>query len=162
MNNGHDYNGGVFLTSFRIPDPFAGTNELDVEWVGERRWTYQTGFPSPKVPAGASTYLLFDGLDTFATVQLNGVTILASDNMFLSHRVDVSKLLREDSHAKNTLVIDFDSSLLRAREIQKEHPEHAFIAYNGEPSRLAVRKAQYHWVRESPSSLVFPSKRSLC
>lgn len=134
------------LTSSRIPDPFIGTNELDVEWVGERSWTYQTEFPSPQVPTAASVYLVFDGLDTFAKVQLNGVTILESDNMFLSHRVEISKQLHANGQT-NLLIIDFDSALIRGREIQKEHPEHAFIAYNGESSRLAVRKAQYHWVR---------------
>lgn len=89
-----------------------------------------------------SVYIIFDGLDTFSTVTFNDSVILLSDNMFPQHRVDVTKLV-----AKNkSLVIDFESALLRAREIQRIHPEHRFVAANGEPSRLAARKAQYHWV----------------
>jgi beta-mannosidase len=79
--------------------------------------------------------------------------------MFLSHRVEVSKHLHIAGQT-NLLVIDFDSALIRGRELQKEHPEHAFIAYNGEASRLAVRKAQYHWVR-IPTPTLLPWT-SLC
>lgn len=135
------------LTDDRIPDPFVGTNELDVEWVGEEAWTYRTGFASPDDHQhGASVYLILEGLDTFAKVFLNDVLILESENMFLSHRVDITRLLRSD--APNMLSIDFESALLRGRQLQKEHPEHCFIASNGEAGRVAVRKAQYHWVSD--------------
>ncbi|KAL2828378.1 beta-mannosidase B [Aspergillus pseudoustus] len=131
------------LDNNKIPDPFIGTNELDVEWIGEKSWTYQTTFTVPKVPDGASAYLLFDGLDTFASVRLNNVSILKSDNMFLSHRVPITNVVY--ASGPNHLVIEFDSALLRGRELEKEHPEHRFIAHNGETGRLGVRKAQYHW-----------------
>lgn len=87
---------------------------------------------------------MFDGLDTFAQVRLNGTTILESENMFLSHRVNVSAVLKpfED----NILSIEFDSALLRGRALEKEHSDHKFIGFNGEMGRLGVRKAQYHWV----------------
>ncbi|KAM5350933.1 hypothetical protein ACJ41O_003656 [Fusarium nematophilum] len=123
-----------------ISDPFLNMNEIDAEWVGETSWTYRTRFASP-AKDGASVYLLFDGLDTFAKVQLNDSVILESDNMFLSHRIDVTKLLKEE----NTLFIDFDSALLRGREIKDKMPDHQFVLFNGEGGRLAVRKAQYHW-----------------
>lgn len=135
------------LTYVRIEDPFVGTNELNVEWVGEEAWTYRTEFASPEYDKhGASVYLILDGLDTFAKVWLNDELILESENMFLSHRVDITQLLRSD--APNTLSIDFESALLRARQLQEEHPEHRFIAANGESCRVAVRKAQYHWVSD--------------
>lgn len=129
----------------RIPDPFIGTNELDVEWVGEHSWTYETTFDGPAIPNNAQAYLLFDGLDTFADVRLNGTTILESDNMFLSHRVDITTLLQQSK--SNTLSIEFKSALLAGRALEKKHSDHKFVAFNGEASRLAVRKAQYHWVR---------------
>ncbi|KAJ0413362.1 beta-mannosidase B [Aspergillus carlsbadensis] len=131
------------LDNKKIPDPFIGTNELDVEWIGEHSWTYQTTFTVPSIPQGASIYLLFDGLDTFANVRVNDVPILRSDNMFLSHRVPVTNLLYPSG--QNHLVIQFDSALLRGRELVKDHPEHRFLAHNGEVGRLGVRKAQYHW-----------------
>ncbi|RBQ65338.1 hypothetical protein VDGD_21720 [Verticillium dahliae] len=71
-----------------IPDPFIGQNELDVQWIGEAQWLYRTSFASPKLSAGQKAVLAFDGLDTFATVKLNGSTILETDNMFIPERVD--------------------------------------------------------------------------
>ena len=132
------------LTSTRIPDPFLGFNELDVEWVGEKSWTYKTTLPKAPAPVdGLVTFLAFDGLDTFATVKLNGHVILKSDNMFIPYRLDVTNSLQTDG--ENILEIDFDSALLRAREIYKSHPDHKWVLFNGEPARLGVRKAQYHW-----------------
>jgi beta-mannosidase len=95
------------------------------------------------VPEGAKAVLAFDGLDTFAHVKLDDKTILQSDNMFLPHRVDITKAIQ--SHSHHDLEIEFDSAFLRAREIKDQHPEHKFICFNGDPARLAVRKAQYHW-----------------
>ena len=87
--------------------------------------------------------LAFDGLDTFAHVRLNGKLILQSDNMFLSHRVDITHT--GEKQEDHELEIEFDSALLKAREIEKQHPEHKFLCFNGDTARLAVRKAQCHW-----------------
>ncbi|KAL2270800.1 hypothetical protein VTJ83DRAFT_171 [Remersonia thermophila] len=127
-----------------IPDPFVAKNELDVQWVGEAAWTYRTTFASPAVPAGARAVLAFDGLDTFATVKLNGATILESDNMFLPYRVDVSAQLAPEG-SSNELSISFDSAYLRGCELVEKYPAHKWGCWNGDTSRLAVRKAQYHW-----------------
>jgi len=114
-----------------------------VQWVAEKTWIYKTELPATQVPDGAVAVLAFDGLDTFATVKLNGTQILSSDNMWIGHRVDVTTMLNNKSN--NVLEIEFDSALLRARQIEKQHPEHVWTGSNGEMARLAVRKAQYHW-----------------
>ncbi len=126
-----------------IPDPFIGKNELDVQWIGEAQWVYKTTFSSPALPQGSKATLAFEGLDTFATVELNGTKILESDNMFLSHRVDVTSVLGEK---ENELVIHFDSAYLRGWKLVEQHANHKWATWNGDNSRLAVRKAQYHWV----------------
>ncbi|KAJ9150409.1 Beta-mannosidase B 2 [Pleurostoma richardsiae] len=125
-----------------IKDPFIGKNELDVQWIGEAQWRYRTTFTSPAVPAGARAVLAFDGLDTFATVVLNGKTILETDNMFTPERVEVSSTLKE---GENDLAITFDSAYLRGWKLVEKHPDHKWGCWNGDNSRLAVRKAQYHW-----------------
>ncbi|KAF2715713.1 glycoside hydrolase family 2 protein [Pleomassaria siparia CBS 279.74] len=128
----------------KIPDPFLGFNELKAEWVADKTWTYKVLLPDVLPPQeGAVTVLAFDGLDTFATVRLNGQVILESDNMFVPHRIHVTKQLKPGSD--NVLEIDFASARLRAIEIREAHPEHTWVGFNGDMSRLAVRKAQYHW-----------------
>jgi beta-mannosidase len=128
----------------RIPDPFVDLNELSTRWVAERSWTYRTTFATPKGPPDAITDLVFEGLDTIATVKLNGNIILSTENMFLEYRTNVTKHLVPSG--QNELEIEFASALLKGRELLKEHEhEHRFIAHQTEASRLPVRKAQYHW-----------------
>uniref|UniRef100_A0A8H7TNF3 Beta-mannosidase B n=1 Tax=Bionectria ochroleuca TaxID=29856 RepID=A0A8H7TNF3_BIOOC len=126
-----------------IPDPFIGKNENQVQWVGEAQWVYRTTFSSPEVGGGAKAVLAFDGLDTFATVVLNGEKILETDNMFIPERVDVTKILK--SQGENELIINFDSAYLRGCKLVEKYPDHKWGCWNGDVSRLAVRKSQFHW-----------------
>ncbi|KAI0383480.1 glycoside hydrolase family 2 protein [Hypomontagnella monticulosa] len=127
-----------------IPDPYIGKNELDVQWVGEAVWVYKTSFASPAIGSSAKAVLAFDGLDTFATVVLNGKTILETENMFIPERVDVTADLKKDG-GENELVITFDSAYLRGWKLVEKYPDHKWGCWNGDNSRLAVRKSQYHW-----------------
>lgn len=131
-----------------IEDPFIGKNENDVQWVGEVPWIYKTVFSSPEL-AGKQTgklkaVLAFDGLDTFATVILNGKQILTTENMFIPERVDVTPLLNGD--CENELKIIFEGAYLKGCALVEKYPDHHWGCWNGDTSRLAVRKAQYHWV----------------
>ncbi|OAQ62945.1 beta-mannosidase [Pochonia chlamydosporia 170] len=126
-----------------IPDPYMGQNEKEVQWIGETVWVYRTAFPSPEVKDKAKAVLAFDGLDTFATVVLNGKTILETDNMFVSERADVTDLLKKSGD--NELVITFDAAYLRGWKEVEKYPDHKWGCWNGDISRLAVRKSQYHW-----------------
>lgn len=125
-----------------IPDPYMGKNELDVQWVGETVWAYRTSFEAPELPEGAAAVLAFAGLDTFATVFLNGTKILESDNMFTPERVDVTPAIKAGA---NRLFITFDSAYLRGWKEVEKHPAHKWGCWNGDNSRLAVRKAQYEF-----------------
>ncbi|KAG6010046.1 Beta-mannosidase B [Claviceps maximensis] len=132
-----------------IPDPFMGRNENDVQWIGETVWVYRTTFPTPEIERNTTAVLVFDGLDTFATVVLNGKTILEADNMFVSERAEVTALLNrgddDNNDNDNELVITFDSAYLRGwKEVEKQ-PHHKWGCWNGDNSRLGVRKSQYHW-----------------
>ena len=121
-----------------------GFNELKCEWVADRAWSYRVTLPSASKPSdGAKQVLAFDGLDTYATVKLNGDIILESDNMFVMHRVDVTDKLAHDKD--NQLEINFKSALRESQRIKDAHPEHKWIGFNGDMARLAVRKAQYHY-----------------
>lgn len=131
-----------------IADPFVGKNENNVQWVGEVPWVYKTTFPSPALLENSQdavkAVLAFDGLDTFATVLLNGNEILKTSSMFIPKRVDVTKNLKSEGY--NELEITFESAYLKGCAIVEEHPNHKWGCWNGDTSRLAVRKAQYHWV----------------
>ncbi|KAK8182749.1 putative beta-mannosidase [Phyllosticta citribraziliensis] len=133
------------LANQKIQDPFLGFNEIGVEWVGEKPWTYKTSLPVQSTPVqdGRKYVLAFDGLDTYATAKLNGNVILQSDNMFHSHRVDITKTL--SSASPNVLEVAFLPALKEAQKVKAAHPEHKWVGFNADMARLAVRKAQYHF-----------------
>jgi len=139
-----------------IADPFIGKNENDVQWIGEVSWVYKTSFPSPSLQnsnsAVVKAVLNFEGLDTYATVLLNGKEILKTESMFTPERVDVTDALKKG--AVNELQITFDSAYLKGCQIVEQHPNHHWGCWNGDTGRLAVRKAQYHWVSRSDSCYV--------
>jgi len=61
-----------------------------------------------------------------------------TDNQFVGHRVPVkNKLLL----GTNELYLHFESAFLKGRDIEKAHKKYAL--WNGDSSRLHVRKAQY-------------------
>lgn len=129
-----------------LRDPFFSKNELDVQWIENQAWIYRTTFTTPKDLLGseARAAMVFDGLDTYATVMLNGQQILKTENMFIPERVDVTAKLEKQT--ENELIIMFESALEIGKAIMKQYPEHAWGCWNGDASRLAVRKAQYHYV----------------
>lgn len=132
---------GDLLALGMIPDPFQELNETAVQWVGECDWMYRCRFSwMPGAADDGETVLCFGGLDTFATVWLNGQQILFSDNMFVTHRIPVDAHLRAGD---NELLILFESALRvgKAREAERG----VLPVWNGDSSRVYVRKAQYHY-----------------
>ncbi|KAN0094204.1 glycoside hydrolase family 2 protein [Hyaloscypha variabilis] len=130
-----------------IEDPFIGKNENDVQWIGEVPWVYKTSFLSPTLSTeqrgNVKAVLAFDGLDTYATVVLNGKEILKTEDMFIPERVDVTTYLK--NRGDNELEIRFESAYLKGCALVEKYPDHHWGCWNGDTSRLAVRKAQYHW-----------------
>ncbi|KAF2472597.1 glycoside hydrolase [Lindgomyces ingoldianus] len=130
-----------------IADPFKDMNELSVRWIADETWTYRTTFPTPPNHGKPSviTEVRFEGLDTFASVYLNGKLILESENMFVTHRINVTSALKTNAEEENVLEIVFESARKKGLELIDQHPEHRFIVHQTEISRGPVRKAQYHW-----------------
>ncbi|WP_156895668.1 beta-mannosidase [Massilia putida] len=79
-----------------IPDPYVGAPEAGLQWIGLADWEYRTTFDAPRTAlAAARSDLVFDGLDIFAEVWLNGIKVLDADNAFRTWRVPVQGKLRE-------------------------------------------------------------------
>ena len=123
-----------------IPDPYIAMNERDVQWVAHRNWVYKLDFDLASVPGRGELDLVCEGLDTFAQVWLNDHCLLRSDNMFVPHRLPVRPYLRA---GLNQLLLVFESPLRRGREVEAAHG--ALPLWNGDSSRLYVRKAAYHY-----------------
>lgn len=97
------------LAAGAVGDPYLDANEAQQAWIGQSDWRYTASFEwSPRT---ARTDLVFEGLDTVATVRLNGQPILHAENMHRSYRVDAGPLLAEGT---NHLTVDFTSAVREA------------------------------------------------
>ncbi|MEH0840998.1 glycoside hydrolase family 2 protein [Micromonospora sp. CPCC 205711] len=94
------------LAAGLIPDPFLDANETALAWVGRTDWHYETTF-AWQPGDDERVDLVCAGLDTVATVTLNGTEVGRTENMHRSHRFDVRPLLRP---GPNTLSVRFDSA----------------------------------------------------
>ena len=77
-----------------IPDPFYGTNEDSVQWVGNRIWKYRTTITRDMWEGFEHCDLVLEGV-TLCDVRIYGKTLgapfqhllMSPDNMFRTHRV---------------------------------------------------------------------------
>ena len=104
------------LAAGLIPDPYLDDNERLVAWIGGADWKYSTSFDWAS-EGFERTDLVFEGLDTVATIELNGVVIGETVNMHRTYRFDVRQGLREGA---NDLSITFASPLKYADRMSLE------------------------------------------
>lgn len=117
-----------------IEDPFYGHNDLKCRWVENKVWWYRKTFEfyEPLHPEDRLE-LIFEGLDTFATVYLNGLELGTAANMFIRHTFDVT---REIKQGRNVLAVKFEPIRLHV----KEKAQNYWSAFS--PERIWTRKAQ--------------------
>ncbi|PVH82573.1 glycoside hydrolase family 2 protein, partial [Cadophora sp. DSE1049] len=126
-----------------IQDPNIGENEHAAQWPGLVDWEYRCFFPSPLwLSAFHNIELVFDGLDTFATVSVNGQEILTSDNMFLPHPINVQDVIKPPEEI-NEMTILFECPWKKGVELENRYGVRK--APSGTPKRMHIRKAQCHW-----------------
>ncbi len=90
-----------------IGHPNQAYNEREAAWVGKTDWQYRCRFtPDPDLFERERIDLLCAGLDTIATVTVNGQLVGTAANMHYPHRFDVREALRA---GENELVITFRS-----------------------------------------------------
>jgi beta-mannosidase len=91
-----------------IPDPYLACNEAEVQWVGREDWNYRNTFSVDKaLMKQEHIELVFEGLDTYASVKLNGHQLFVANNMFRRWVVECKSMLRP---GKNTLEVQFESA----------------------------------------------------
>jgi beta-mannosidase len=126
-----------------IPDPYFGTNELELQWIEERDWEYRAVFElPPDLLEQEVVELVADGLDTVATVTLNGREVARTDNMFIGYRWEVKPHLRK---GRNELSIRFHSALDYIRGRRGEHRPRELNDPVGGCTRLRKQQCQFGW-----------------
>jgi beta-mannosidase len=121
-----------------IEDPYFGDNADKSKWVTEKDWWYRREFRLAKSALREKTELVFDGIDTYATVWVNGIEVGRTDNMFRQYRFDVTDVVKPGE--VNVVVVRIASTV---KIIEAIDPKEYFACFN--VSRIFVRKAQCHF-----------------
>ncbi len=129
------------LAAGLIPDPFYGTNVEQVQWVERREWWYRHSFDVtlPRSGPHSRDLLTFEGLDTYATIYLNGIELGRHQNMFRPAVFNVTSRLNYGE--TNHLAVRLDPPYLY---VEGKSIPGQWGDYNAN-QRVFVRKTQSHF-----------------
>ena len=93
-----------------IPHPYHGIVENDLLWISDHPWTYVTTFEAdPRLLDKDRVEIVFEGIDTYASVTLNGQKLFDADNQFRTWRQDVKSLLKAKDNRLEVYFPRYDS-----------------------------------------------------
>ena len=147
-----------------IQDPFDGMNETVACGETRQRWSFERTFRMAEEQLRyAQADLVFDGLDTLATVELNGQMVARTDNMHRIWRIPVKEVL----HAgENSLRVTFDPAMDYVENAARENPD---VSYDGGSELKGtgfIRKAHYmfgwDWGPRLPDAGIWRGVRVEC
>lgn len=90
-----------------IEDPYYRNNQNDVKWIHDAVVSYETKFKLPATWGDKTIELVFEGLDTYANISLNGVHLQSTNNSFVKVVIRMENLKPNE---ENTLKIVFTPS----------------------------------------------------
>ena len=94
-----------------IPHPYLGTVENDLLWISDHPWDYSLHFDVDKdMLENYCVELVFEGLDTYAEVKLNGEKLFFADNQFRTWKQWVNDYLKEKDNLLEVHFIRYDST----------------------------------------------------
>ena len=132
--------GNVELDLYRAgveKEPFYGENLYDYRKYEFYAWRFEREFELETLPE-SRLMLIFEGLNTYADVYVNGQKVGSADNMLIAHEFDVTAAVQA---GVNSLLVEIHSAMNVARE--KDYP--VFMAAND-------GSEDYVWQRKPPHS----------
>jgi beta-mannosidase len=123
-----------------IPDPFYADN-MRLLWPFETcEWWYVREVQVPDSAGENGWDLVFEGLDTFATVWVNGTEVGRADNMLVEHSFDVSAALKPGR--ANRIAVRLRPAMVEAR---RHHYDASAMSWERREEGLFIRKAPHMW-----------------
>lgn len=96
-------------------DLFFGDNILKLREYEAYQWWYSREFSTPIWSEESETELVFEGLDTFAKIWINGILVGEASNSMISHTFSVGRVLKKDG-SPNLIQIQLRSPIAAAKE----------------------------------------------
>ena len=118
-----------------LPDPYFGLNILEVQKYEDCDIWYYRRFVTKPIRE-MEPLLVFDGIDCFADIILNGTIVGSCENMLVEHKFPVKHVLQEE----NEIIIHIEPTIKQAQKYPYPPLVSAYsINYEG----LYVRKAPH-------------------
>lgn len=93
-----------------IPHPYFGAVEESLLWISDHPWTYALHFNvDASMLDDDVVALVFEGIDTHASVTLNGQKLFDADNQFRTWKQDVKPLLKPKDNLLEVFFPRYDS-----------------------------------------------------
>jgi beta-mannosidase len=123
-----------------IPDPFYADHIRLLRPFEHYEWWYTCEFSVPETVAGQRWDLVCAGLDTLATIWVNGVEVGRASNMLIEHRFDVTGALRPGE--TNRIAVRLGSVVNHARRYRYDA---STMSWEHREEGLFIRKAPHIW-----------------
>ena len=152
--------GCVHTDLFSMDEMFWEKNSEKCQFIEHQNWTFVKEFHVEELRKNAE--IVFEGLDTYCDIYLNGIKIGSAANMFIPHQFSVDDILKEGS---NILQVELLSPI---KAVEGKEP----LPGNFTTERLHTRRMQctygWDWVERfvtcgiyRPVYLVFHNKMEL-
>ncbi|HEX5333565.1 MAG TPA: glycoside hydrolase family 2 protein [Cellulomonas sp.] len=129
------------LAAGLIPDPYLDSNETSLAWMHRADWRYELPLAATAPADDERVDLVFDGLDTVATIELDGSRVGQTANQHRSYRFDIGGLLGTGEH---TLAVHFRSALEYA-EAERERLGRRPSAYEHPLNMVRKMACSFGW-----------------
>ena len=132
----------------QIDNPFHGTNEESLQWVANQNWIYRCIFDlkSDRILSHSSELeLVFEGIDTYAEIRLNGTLLDKTDNMHRTHVLPVPKEISSPCTLEVSLKSAVSMGLKEMAALPRLIPTSNENKPLPERTSSVTRKAKYHY-----------------
>ena len=121
-----------------VKNPYFGDNQKENDWIPRRDFTYIGEINADEaLLKEESIELVFNGVDVYSDIYINGKWLGSTDNMFLQFRYDVKDVLKL---GKNEVRVEMHSTL---NKMDTFDTSGYYSIFN--EARIFVRKAQCHF-----------------
>ncbi|OIW30141.1 glycoside hydrolase family 2 protein [Coniochaeta ligniaria NRRL 30616] len=100
-----------------IGDPYYGLNDFNLRFIAWSDWNYTSKISSLLLTDSTNTFLLFNGLDTFANITVCGQYVASTNNQFRQYYINVTDILSACNASSPELNLEFASSPAAANAI---------------------------------------------
>ncbi|CAG8014878.1 unnamed protein product [Penicillium nalgiovense] len=107
------------LLAANIIGDYYELNDFNLRWIADNNWTYTSNPIDELLSNSKSSWLVFNGLDTFTTVEFCGQYIGTTDNQFRQYIFDISNALKH-CNGPTSVSLEFGSAIKIANAIAAE------------------------------------------